>query len=82
MGLLWERIKIVLILLDPNILFYFIRTKLSRSHRHTNVSTLSNDIKDRIKIQELARDNLQEFVDTVPDECLIDLSEKIYLQKS
>lgn len=82
MGLLWERIKIALILLDPNILFYFIRTKLFRSHSHTFITTVSKDTKDRMKIQELTRDNLQEFVDTVPDECLIDLSEKIYLQKS
>jgi len=78
MGLFWQRIKISINLLDLNLLLFYLRTHIFRSHPHTNVSTE----KDRITLQEEGRDNLIEFIEMVPDECLIDLSEKIYSPKS
>jgi len=31
-----------------------------------------------MKMNELGRDNMEEFAKTVPDECLIELSDKVY----
>lgn len=36
------------------------------------------DTKWEMRRMELGRDNMEEFVKMVPDECLIELSEKVY----
>lgn len=50
-----------------------------RSHQALNPHSVKRiDTNEQMQIIKQGQDNMEEFVRIVPDECLIDLSEKVY----
>ena len=74
----WEQIA-----LPINYLVYYIKFRIVKVHKRSNQSliipsSIRIDTKGEIERIERGRDNMQEFLENVPDECLIDLSNRWY----
>ncbi len=74
----WEQI-----VLPINFIIFHIKFSILKVHKRSNQSLIrpsarTIDTNEHIRIIEKGRENMCEFVRIVPDECLIDLSEKVY----
>lgn len=74
----WEQVC-----LPINYLVYFFKFRIFKMHRRSSQSLISQNVKrldtqGEMEKMERGRDNMQEFVDMVPDECLLDLSFRWY----
>jgi len=77
----WEQIA-----LPINYIIFFFKFKVFKIQKRSNQSLITSSSKrvdtlGEIERIERGRDNMVEFVNTVPDECLIELSEKVYCNK-
>jgi len=93
MELLWRSVSLKLyqiyweqFCLPINYLVYYFKFRIFKIHRRSNQSLITPsskriDTKGEIERIERGRDNMNEFVKMVPDECLIELSEKVYCTK-
>lgn len=59
---------------------FFVKIFLNRSTKNLNRYS-KKDIDMFIFNNEKTRDDFEEFVRIIPDECLIDLGNKVYFQK-
>ena len=76
--LYWEQVA-----LQINYTVFFFNLKVFKRHLRSKQSLIIRsskriDAKGEIEKMERGRNNMQEFVKIVPDECLIELSEKVY----
>ena len=87
MGLFWQRIKISINLLDLNLLLFFIRTLIIRSHKWKKnnsqeflitPSVTTNDIGVLMAQQEKYKSDLYSSIEKIPDEILPYLGERVY----
>jgi len=74
----WEQVA-----LPINYIVFFIKFRIFKVHKRSNQSliipsSIRIDTKGEIERIETGRDNMQEFLEIVPDECLIDLSNRWY----
>lgn len=61
---------------------FFTKLLTGRSHQGLNHhSVIRIDTNEQMRIIKKGQDNMLEFVRTVPDECLIELSEMRYCRK-
>lgn len=93
MELLWRSVSLKLyqiyweqFCLPINYLVYFFKFRIFKIHRRSNQSLITPcskriDTQGVIDRNEKGRDNMTEFVNMVPDECLIELSQKVYCNK-
>ncbi len=70
MGLFWQRASLIL--------YKIYWTIKRRSIKNLNQEIINQTDEARIKMLEEGRDNYVWFTKNVPDECLIDLSNKRY----
>ncbi len=74
----WEQIA-----LPINYTIFFIKFRIFKVHQRSNQSliipsSIRVDTKGEIERIETGRDNMQEFLEIVPDECIIDLTNRWY----
>lgn len=72
--------------LPINYLLFHLKFTVFKVHRRSKQSLIKPtrkpiDTNEQMAILEIGRDNMTEFVKKVPDECLIDLSERCYCGK-
>lgn len=77
----WEQIA-----LPINYLVYYFKFTILKVHRRSKQSLINQnstgiDVKKEMERMEKVRDDFEEFVNIVPDECLIDLSHRWYCVK-
>ncbi len=87
MVIFWERIKISILLLDFNLLLFYLRTHIFRSHywKKNNSqeflitpSIITNDTGDLMAQQEKYKSELYSSIEKIPDEILPYLGERIF----
>jgi hypothetical protein len=76
--LYWEQV-----VLPINFTVFFIKFRIFKVHKRSNQSliipsSIRFDTKGEIERIEKGRDNMQEFLEIVPDECIIDLTNRWY----
>ena len=76
--LYWEQF-----VLPINYMIYHIKFSIFRIHKRSTQSLITVNIKTfdtkgEMERLERIRDDMEEFVKMVPDECLIDLADKVY----
>lgn len=71
---------IILVRIISNLIRKFLTILLrKRSHQALNPHSVNRtDTNEQMRIIKEGQDNMTEFVRIVPDECLIDLSDKVY----
>ncbi len=74
----WEQIA-----LPINHFVFYIKFRIFKVHKRSNQSliipsSIRIDTKGEIERIERGRDNMQEFLKKLPDECIIDLSNRWY----
>lgn len=74
----WEQIA-----LPINYLIYLFKFTILKRHKRSSQSLITPtkktfDTNGQMQRLEQGRDDMEEFVKIVPDQCLIELSEKIY----
>ncbi len=77
----WDQIA-----LPINYIIYYFKFNIFKVHKRSNQSLITHSSKTFdtlgvIERMEKGRDNMEEFVKMVPDECLLDLSFRWYCVK-
>jgi len=90
MELLWRSVSLKLyqiyweqIALPINYLVYFFKFRIFKVHKRSKQSLIIPsskriDTNREIERMELGRDNMQEFLIKLPDECIVDLTNRWY----
>ncbi len=93
MVVLWKRVSLKLyqiyweqFCLPINYLVFYFKFRILKVHKRSNQSLITPSSKridtlGEIEKLERGRDNMTKFVNMVPDECLIELSQKVYCNK-
>ena len=88
-GTIWvksiSKIKLILLFLDLNYILFFIRFLpqriKNRSPQSLNRYSKRIDTNEQMQINKRGQDNMIEFVKMLPDECIIELSERWFCGK-